>query len=205
MNKIILSFLLLVTSFTTKAQFGYGFTLTNDLYHRYANPKDNIAARSAGSAILNIGGGPKIWIGGQNLSFSAEAQACVGFLGLATKDYKGLGTVSYPIMGKLNFNGLSGLDKEGRLGLSIGGGIQYSRTELYGLDADYAVQGVERKLFKTYIAQAGYGFGLSGFGLQGYLRYGWNKNTEANIFAIGLQWDFNMKMLKKITTPESSL
>lgn len=206
MNKILLSLFLLAISFTSKAQqFGYGFTLTNDLYHRYANPKDGIAARSAGSAILNIGGGPKIWIGGQNVSFSAEAQATIGFLGLAVKDYKGLGTAAFPIMGKINFNGLSGLDKEGRIGLSLGGGIQYSRTELYGLADDYADKGIERKLFKTYIAQAGYGFGLSGFGLQGYLRYGWNKNTKANIMAIGLQWDFNLKMLKKITSPESSL
>ena len=205
MYKIILSLLLLATSFTSKAQFGYGFTLTNDLYHRYANPKDGLASRSAGSAILNIGGGPKIWIGGQNISFSAEAQATIGFLGLATNDYKGLGTAAFPIMGKLNFNGLSGLDREGRMGLSIGGGIQYSRTELYGLDEEYIAQGVQRKLYKTYIAQAGYGFGLSGFGLQGYLRYGWNKDTKANIMAIGLQWDFNLKMLKKISNPESSL
>ena len=44
-------------------------------------------------------------------------------------------------MAKLNFNGLSGLDREGRLGFSVGGGIQYSKTELYGLDDSYASQG----------------------------------------------------------------
>jgi hypothetical protein len=205
MNKAILFSIFLAISFTTKAQFGYGFTLTNDIYHRYANPKDNIASRSAGSAILNLGLGPKIWIGGQNMSFSAEAQATIGFLGLALEDYKGLGTASFPIMGKLNFNGISALDREGRLGLSIGGGIQYSRTELYGLSDDFAAEGVQRKYFKTYIAQAGYGFGISGFAVNGFLKYGWNKDTSANIFALGLQWDFNIPMLKKISNPESSL
>lgn len=190
---------------TLSAQVGYGFTLTNDLYHRYANPADGIASRSAGSAILNLGAGPKIWFGGQNMSLSLEGQACIGFLGLAVKDYKGLGTVSYPIMAKLNFNGLSALDREGRLGFSVGGGIQYSKTELYGLDDEYASQGVQRKLFKTYIAQLGYGFGISGFGLQGFARYGWNKDSKANSLNIGLQWDFNWRMVKKISSPESSL
>lgn len=204
MRFLIVALLALFTN-TLSAQVGYGFTLTNDLYHRYANPSDGIASRSAGSAILNLGAGPKIWLGGQNMSLSLEAQACIGFLGLAVKDYKGLGTVSYPIMAKLNFNGLSGLDREGRLGFSVGGGIQYSKTELYGLDDSYASQGVQRKLFKTYIAQLGYGFGISGFGLQGFARYGWNKDSKANTLNIGLQWDFNWKMVKKISSPESSL
>ena len=118
MRFLIVALLALFTN-TLRAQVGYGFTLTNDLYHRYANPADGIASRSAGSAILNLGAGPKIWLGGQNMSLSLEAQACIGFLGLAVKDYKGLGTVSYPIMAKLNFNGLSGLYREGRLGFSV--------------------------------------------------------------------------------------
>lgn len=200
------SLLLLLLSFAinAKAQFGYGVTVISDIYHRYSNPSDGIAGRSAGSAILNIGAGPKIWIGGRKMSFSAEAAANIGFLGLALKDYKGLGTVSYPIMGKLNFNGLSGLDKEGQLGLSIGGGIQYSKTELYGLSDEYTALGVKRPLFKTYIAQVGYGFGLSGFGAQGFIKYGWNKE-KANVLSIGIQWDFNLKQLKKISSPESSL
>ena len=66
-------------------------------------------------------------------------------------------------------------------------------------------RGVQRKLFKTYIAQLGYGFGISGFGLQGFARYGWNKDSKANTLNIGLQWDFNWKMVKKISSPESSL
>lgn len=199
---ILLSFFILSQA---KAQFGYGFTITNDLYHRYNNPKDSLGSRAAGSAILNLGIGPKIWIGGKNITFSAEAQACIGFLGFSLKEYKGLGTASFPIMAKLNFNGLSGNDREGKLGFSIGGGIQYSKTELYGVNDKFSAKGLERKFFKTYIAQVGYGFGISGFGVQGFGRYGWNPDNKANLFAIGLQWDFNSRMLKKISNPESAL
>lgn len=203
--RVLLIFILIVYSIYLKAQFGYGLTITNDLYHRYVNPADAIAGRSSGSVLLNLGAGPKIWLGGKNISLSLEAQANIGFLGLALKDYKGLGTLSYPIMAKLNFNGLSAMDREGRLGWSIGGGIQYSKTELYGLDESFAAKGVVRKMFKTYVAQLGYGFGISGFGVQGFARYGWNRDNDANTLNIGLQWDFNAPMLKKITSPESSL
>jgi hypothetical protein len=204
MSRFIFSLCFITVAYALNAQFGYGLTATNDLYHRYSNPKDGIASPSAGSAILNLGVGPKIWIGSRKVTFSAEALANIGFLGLASKDYKGLGTVSYPIMGKLNFNGLSGLDKEGQLGFSIGGGIQYAKTELFGLSDEYKAKGVKRSLFKTYIAQAGYGFGLSGFAVQGFLRYGWNKE-KANTYSVGIQWDFNYKQLQKISNPESSL
>ncbi|MBK8699542.1 MAG: hypothetical protein IPN29_08365 [Saprospiraceae bacterium] len=203
--RLLFVFMFLFSFSAAYSQVGYGFTMTNDIYHRYANPKDGLAYPASGSAILNIGGGPKVWFGGRNLSLSLEGQAVIGFLGLAVKDYKGLGTVSYPLMAKLNFNGLSALDKEGRMGWSVGGGIQYSKTELYGLDDDFEAKGVKRKLFKTYFAQMGYGFGISGFGVQGFARYGWNGDSKANTMAIGLQWDFNMRMLKKITSPESSL
>ena len=190
---------------TATAQFGYGLTFTNDIYQRYTNAQDVEDYNSAGSAILNLGLGPKIWVGGQDFSVSLETQANLGVLGLAVKDYKGLGMVGFPILAKLNFKGISGLDKEGRLGFSIGGGVQYSRTELYGLSGDSSRAGITRALDLTYIGQFGYGFGLSGFGVQGILKYGYNPNTNAKVMAIGLQWDFNIPMLKKITNSSSSL
>jgi hypothetical protein len=187
-------------------QFGYGITMNNDIYHRYTNPLDSTgASRSAGSALLNLSVGPKIWIGGPKFSISAEAQAGIGFLGLALKDYKGLGTASFPILVKLNFKGLSSFEKEGMTGFSIGGGIQYSKTELYGLSDKFESKGVERKLFKTYVVQAGYGFGLSGFAVSGFLKYGWNADTKANLATLGIQWDFNLPMTNKISNPTNEL
>jgi hypothetical protein len=207
MNKFLL-ILLLIYSSKSSAQFGYGLTVTNDIYHRYTNPPQTGSAKaynSAGSVLLNLGVGPKIWVGGKKMSVSGEAQVVWGMFGLAIKDYKGMGTVAYPLMAKLNFNGLSGLDKEGKVGFSIGGGVQYSRTELYGLRDLYQSRNVARGLYKTYIAQVGYGFGLTGFAVAGFVRYGWNKNTDASILSIGTQWDFNANKLNKIANPESSL
>jgi hypothetical protein len=192
---------------TLTGQFGYGFTVSNDLYHRYVNPKvDNSeTSRSAGSALLNIGIGPKIWVGGKKISFSAEAQAIIGFLGLATSDYKGMGTAAFPILGKFNFGGLSTFDREGKTGWSIGGGIQYSRTEIYGLTDKYAASGLKRSFFPTYVIQAGFGYGLSGFTATGIVRYGFNPDDKSSTLSIGLQYDFNGPMLKKISNPESEL
>ena len=204
----IIAGLILIFIFTSNvsAQFGYGFTVTNDIYQRFTNPEDNTnKSRGSGSAILNFAAGPKIWIGSQNVSVSLEAQAGIGLLSLGLKDYKGLGAAYFPIMAKLNFNGLSGMDKEGRQGWYIGGGLQYFRTELYGLNEKAEKAGVKRELYPSYIGQFGYGFGLSGFVASGFLRAGYNPDTKANFFAIGIQADFNKPMLKKIANAASQL
>jgi hypothetical protein len=201
--KSLILFCLLSTSQIAIGQFGYGFTASTDIYHRYTNPEDGVTSRSAGSVLLNLGIGPKLWFGNKKASLSLESQAVIGILGLSLSEYKGMGTVAFPILAKINFKGLSSFDREGKLGFSIGGGIQYSKTELYGLTEEY--KNISRSLFKTYIVQAGYGFGLSGFTLGGFARYGFNNDSKANIFSIGLQYDFNIPMLRKITNPESEL
>jgi hypothetical protein len=203
----ILFFIFLTVFFSHQSmgQFGYGLTASNDLYQRYVNPDDGKSKPSAGSVLLNIGMGPKIWLGGKNMSFSAEAQAVLGILGLSASEYKGLGTFSVPVIAKLNFKGLSTFDREGKLGWSIGGGIQYNKTELYGLTEEFAKKGVNRKFFHTYIVQGGFGFGLSGFTAHGIIRYGFNSDDKTSTVNIGLQYDFNAPMLKKITNPESEL
>ena len=211
MKNTILRTLICLALFTTtisglSAQFGIGATLTHDLYNRYSNPDDGVAHSANGSAILNLGIGPKMWFGGESFSISLESQAVIGFLGLSMPDYKGLGNLAFPIMAKMNFAGLSTLNKEGRFGLSIGGGIQYNRTELYYLAKKYKNQGVERSYFKTYVVQVGYGFGISGFGGQFFVRYGFNPDLDgANSLNIGLQYDFNGTRLKEIDDPNSRL
>lgn len=206
MKKSILIYLF-VTLFSglSFGQFGYGFTLNHDLYQRYVNPEDNAGKLSSGSAILNLSAGPKIWVGGKTFSVSIEGTANIGLLALTLNENKGIGTVAYPIIASLNFKGLSTLSREGQLGLRIGGGIQYSKTELYGIKDEYVDQGVTRELFRTYVAQIGYGFGISGFTIHGIARYGWNPDTKANTLNIGLQYDFNLPMLKKIKDPNSAL
>jgi len=188
------------------AQFGYGLTVSNDLYHYYQNPSDNTGkSTSAGNALLNLGVGPKIWMGGEDFSISVEAQATIGLTSFSARNYKGLGTASFPIMAKFNFGGLSALDKEGKFGWSLGAGIQYSRTELYYVSNSFEALGGTRKLFKNYVGQVGYGFGMSGFSAHGFLRFGYDPDTNSKALNIGIQYDFNLPKLKDISDPESEL
>lgn len=188
------------------SQFGIGLTASHDLYQYYQNPDDETGeSTSAGSALLNFGVGPKIWMGGNDFSISVEAQATLGFFGLSVRDYKGLGTTSFPIMAKFNFGGLSGLDKEGKFGWSIGAGVQYSKTELYYLQDSFEEKGGERDLFRTYVGQIGYGFGMSGFSAHGFVRFGYHPDNGARSLNVGIQYDFNIPKLRQITDPESEL
>lgn len=209
MKKLLLSIALILGLSAinpASSQFGLGMTVSNDLYNRYANPRDGIAHNANGSILLNLGIGPKLWIGGESFSFSLETQAVIGFFGISFPDTKGLGNLAFPMMAKLNFAGLSALNKEGRFGLSLGGGIQHNRTELYFLDNGYEERGVDREFFKTYVVQLGYGFGITGFAANFYVRYGFNPDLDgANSLNIGLQYDFNFRKLVKIDDPASRL
>jgi len=206
MKKSILIYLfVIIFSGLSYGQFGYGFTLNHDLYQRYVNPDERSGYLSSGSAILNLSAGPKIWLGGKTFSVSLEGTANIGFLAFSLNENKGFGAVSYPLIASINFKGLSALSREGKLGLRIGGGVQFSRTELYGIKDEYVDLGVTRELFRTYVAQLGYGFGISGFTIHGIARYGWNPDIDANTLNIGFQYDFNLPMLKKIKDPNSAL
>ncbi len=205
---IIVCSLIFGGGYSVTAQFGIGGTLSFDIYNVHSNPTINSGSRSSGngSAFLNLGLGPKIWYGSDRFSVSAETQANLGLFGLSIKDYKGLGSISFPIIAKLNFGGMSALNKEGEMGYSIGGGIQYTKTELYGLNDDATADGITRPYYRTYIVQAGLGFGMSGFTGAGFIRYGFNPGLDgAHNFHIGIQTDFNFLKLKKIKTIESEL
>jgi len=175
---IIAVLILVISAQVASGQFGIGLTFSDDLYNIYNNEEDSIAYRRNGSALLNPALGPKIWIGGDKFSISVEAQANLGILGLALKDYKGLGSVSFPMMAKLNFGGLSGLNKDMGFGMSVGGGIQYSKTELYGLTDEYRELGVTRDYFKTFNIQLAGGMGISGFTAQLFSRFGFNPDLN---------------------------
>ncbi len=206
-NKYLVIWLSAFLPFWASCQVSLGFTASTDLYQRYVNPDaDNGSmSGSAGSTLLNLGVGPKIWFGNKKYSFSLESQGVWGIFGLSSGDYKGLGTFSVPVMAKINFKGLSTFDREGLTGFTVGGGLQWSRTELYGLSNEARNAGVTRAFFRTVVLQAGYGFGLSGFTLHGFVRYGFAPKGEGNTLNAGIQYDFNPPMLKKISGKESSL
>ncbi len=197
--------MLSMASVSQAQQFGIGLTAEWDLYNRYANPDDSLGGRGNGSALLNLGVGPKLWVGGENFSFSVESLANLGFFGLNLTDYKGLGNFSLPVIAKLNFEGLSGLNKELKLGFGLGGGIQWNRTELYYVTSDFKEKGGERSMFRTYIIQGDVGLGVAGFAGRFFVRYGFNNDLSANSVNIGFQFDFNIPRLKKIDDPASRL
>lgn len=202
---------LLVTLFTlvaslpsAQAQFGIGLTTGGDLYQRYTNPKssaDSTAGRSAGNVLLNSGIGPKIWIGGKNFSLSLEAQVVWGSTAFDMNEYKGIGAVAFPILAHLNFKGHSGFGKSGafRPGFSLGGGVQYNRTELYGTTKEFDY--LERKLFPTYVGEVKIGGGSEGICAYLYGRYGVGYDFDvedfngANSLNVGIAMDINLSFL----------
>jgi hypothetical protein len=171
------------------AQFEFGYTSGFDLYQRYKNPVDDLAYPGAGNAILSLNAGPKLWIGSPKISLSLEAQANLGLLTLSLKDYKGLGSVSFPMLAKLNFNALSGMTKDFGAGWAVGGGIAYTRTELFYLSEKYKDLGVNRTFYPTYIAEINFGGG--GYANIGYfyVRYGYHFDTKASVLNIGIMSD----------------
>ena len=179
--KKLLILLVLLISHQSYSQIEFGYVLGTDFYQRIKNPADELASPSAGNVLLNYFLGPKVWIGGPDFSLSLEGQANIGFTTLSIKDYKGLGSVSFPLMAKLNFGGMTGMDREFDLAFALGGGVQYSKSELFYLSKSYKDKGVIRALNPTYIIEAALGYG--GFGLDGglYVRYGFHPDNEARI------------------------
>jgi len=197
--KHLLLFLSLLVSGSAYGQFAYGLTAKTELYSRYSNPKDDIASSASGSALINLGLGPKFWIGGEGFSVSGEAVAIISPFAVSIGDFKGLGAVSFPVMAKLNFGGLSTLNKEGKFGFSAGLGYQWTRTELFGLTSKFEDQGVNRSYFKNLVGEVAFGFGMGGFAGSLYARYGRDSAMRSNIVTIGLGYDFNAPRLKVTT------
>ena len=205
MRNYLLILFLALSAFSTTAQVGIGLTGSTELYTRFSNPTDDIASRTSGSALLNLGVGPKIWLGNKDFSFSLEGQAILSPLALSLGDYKGLGMVSFPFVARFNFKGLSGLNRLGTMGWSFGGGVQYNKSEIFGLSEDFEAQGVTRDYQRMYVGLIGYGFGISGFTVHGILKYGYDPDSDASVFTFGVQYDFNLPKMKKISDPASEL
>ena len=108
--------------------------------------------------------------------------------------------MSFPLLLKANFNGLSGLSKNKLIGFSIGGGIQYSKTELFGLSKKY--QELDRSFFPTYVGEIGIGGGVSGSSVVWNTRVGIGKN-HAFVFNTGLVFYINyFKQKTKQSQPQ---
>jgi hypothetical protein len=206
---IALLFFIASSSFIQAQWIHWGYTFGLDLYQRQTlpyNTADPFEGHGTGSALLNINIGPKFWVGGKDFSFSIEGHASYAPLAFDVSDYKGLGTISFPVIASLNFNGLSTIGKSFGTGFSIGGGFQYTNTELYLLSDEYneVPEGDRIGYFPTYFGQIAFGGGGAGLSPYIYVRYGRGPDNATSL-NVGLMVNINqtaINNLKKIS-PEN--
>ncbi|GLR18366.1 hypothetical protein [Portibacter lacus] len=191
---LLLLCILLSVVIQSNAQFGFGIVAGNDIYQRYTNPDGG----SSGNAILNLQFGPKLWVGGESFSVSVETYANWGATSLSVVDYKGMGSIAFPLMAKLNFKGNSGFNSELTSGWSIGGGYQIARTELYGVNLSAIEQDVIRDLYPVMVGELSYGYGIGGFYVELFGRYGWDTQSKASTLNFGLSYNVNFVGFKKL-------
>lgn len=179
------------------AQVGAGLVFGGDWYQWYQNPTVNgeTALTSSGNVLLNVAIGPKFWFGGEKFSLSLEGHVNWGITSFDMHEYKGMGTMAFPLIAKLNFGSLSSFSKSEKKGFYLGGGVQYTRTELYGLTADFR-DNTTRNLFRTWIGEFGYGSGKNGAVTTSFVRFGFGDN-DAFTLNIGSLISFNFKEFMK--------
>ncbi|MDQ3141320.1 MAG: hypothetical protein M3Q56_03630 [Bacteroidota bacterium] len=189
----------------SQAQVKGSMILGMDIYQWYKNPKTNELkgqGSSAGSSILCGPIGLRLAVGKENFSFSLEGAANIGLLAFDLGEFKGLGAVSFPLIGKINFDALSGFSKNKFVGYSVGLGIQYNRTEWFGLTEKF--KDLERKYFPTYIVDLAMGGGIGGFNASYYFRFGFGEKKSYS-FNTGLLFNISFNRQKtnlKDKTPQ---
>ncbi len=173
--RTIVLYLLFSSFIPVKSQCKFDILLGTDVYQWYKNPVDPQVTDSPGSAgqIFGINAGFKFSGGGSNIGLAAECGGNFAPLAFDFPRYKGLGAAAYYVLGKINFGALTGFSKDQLFGFSVGAGLQYSRTELFGLIHKYDY--LSRKWFQTYIGEIAVGGGFSQFLIMAYFRLGTSK------------------------------
>ncbi|MDX1685138.1 MAG: hypothetical protein R3275_07870 [Saprospiraceae bacterium] len=196
-NTLLILLALLIIEISGRAQVGIGITTGIDLYQFYdkGDPDELVRSSTSGSAITNIILGPKIWIGGPRLSVSLEAPVNWGMFHFDVNEFKGMGALAFPLGAKLNFGATSGFSNVDLVGFSLGGGIQYMNTEIYGTKRSFKDE-IETGYFSTYYGEMAFGMGLAGFDLSLYFRYGRGEAEEMNL-NIGLITNINISHMKR--------
>ncbi|MFK7948778.1 MAG: hypothetical protein AB8G11_14390 [Saprospiraceae bacterium] len=195
MKKITIIFAFLFSGLAmtdVAAQVGAGLVFGGDYYQWYRNPTvaGETDQQSSGNAILNGAFGPKIWFGAKNFSLSLEGHINWAITAFDMHEYKGMGHLSFPLLAKLNFGALSTFDGGTSRGFYIGGGVQYSRTEAYGLTGDFD-DNTTRNYFQTLIGEIGFGGGEDGVVTTTFVRFGVGENNALTL-NIGSMLNFNV-------------
>lgn len=171
MLRVILLIVILSNSYKCLSQFNGRLILGIDLYQWYRNPHTNSSQLEGSSGgVLPFILGTEIMAGKNNYSIGLEADINLGVFNFDT-EFKGLGALAIPILMKLNYGCLSGFSTK-IIGASIAGGVQFQKTELFGLSSKY--DQYERKFFPTYVGQIDLAGGLGGLNFSYYIRIGMN-------------------------------
>ena len=207
MTRFLISFVAasLLLCGTARGQFNAGWVFGSDLYQRYTNPVSGqlVTGRSSGSVFSLLFGG-EVMAGAGNFSAGLQASVNVAPLAFDINEYKGLVAVSFPLLLKLNYGALSGFSEK-ITGGYLAGGWQYSRTEMFGLNARH--KDIERTLFGAGIIEAGFGGGIGGLNAVLYTRLGFGPDKR-RVFHCGFttRTDFRTKKsaTRKVKNPLSA-
>lgn len=181
LGKISISLILCFLFLSAFPQLRFSVNYGLDFYQQFRNPEvtGDTTIPSSGNAITNIIIGPKFYVGAKYVSLSCETEVNWGITALCLKEFKGVGALSLPLMAKLNFGGLSGIDEDiGNFGVSIGGGVQYSMTEIYGLTTEFRNSTAKRDLYKVYVGELQIGYRAESGVASFYVRYGTGDNNS---------------------------
>lgn len=183
---------------SAKSQIGFGYTAGFDLYQLYdkGDPDDLLKSSTSGSAIANLIFGPKMWVGGKRFSLSLEAPINWGIFQFDLNEYKGIGALAFPLGAKLNFGSASGFSTVDVLGFSLGGGIQFMNTEIYGTKKEFR-DVIDTGYFSTYYGEVAFAVGISAFNFSLYVRYGMGEEEQRSL-NVGLVSNFNLSSIKKL-------
>jgi hypothetical protein len=199
MNKSILVICVLLLAQVARSQVGIGITYGLDLYSSYQNPDSNDPLITGdgpiSSFLLNLNIGPKIWLGLEKASISFEGQVSFSPIAMDWSDFKGMGVFSFPIMGQVQLLGLSGFSEEGGFGLTFGGGVSFTQTDLYFREEFF--EDANREFYPVIFGQIGAGWGYGGYSIYGYVRYG-QGDMNAQNWSIGVAIDQNLTHFKKL-------
>ncbi len=190
MRIFIIAVLLLIGA-SSRAQTKLDFIFGADVYQWYLNPVDPQVPESRSSAgqLLGLQTGLKFSGGGSRFGLAIECSGNFAPLAFDFPKFKGLGAASYQLIGKMNVGALTGFSKDQLFGFSLGAGLQYSRTELFGLTDAYAH--LRRNWFKTYVGEIAIGGGLSRFLVMAYLRIGTSRQ-HAWTLQQGIQMSYRL-------------
>lgn len=172
---IILFFISGMVSAQVNANLSLGF----DFYSYYRNPeKEGQDIGQSSGAILSPNFAAQIVFGKNNFSFGLEPQVTFSPWALDINQYKGIGAVAFPLLAKFNFGSFSGFSQK-IYGFSIGAGVQYNRTELFGLNHKYA--DVKREFFRTNVLELCLGGGIGGINFAYNFRIGFGADKALSL------------------------